>query len=107
MAEKTSLSILLKRYRLGAGLSQEALAERAGLSTRAVSDLERGLHRSPRLETLNLLAQALSLSSQQRALLLAAARPELHAEGEKRAAAPSPPSPLSTRSSTLPLPPQG
>ena len=32
---------LLKRHRLAAGLSQEELAERAGLSPRGVSDLER------------------------------------------------------------------
>jgi DNA-binding XRE family transcriptional regulator len=38
---------LLKRYRLAVGLSQERLAERAGLSERAVSDLERGLRRAP------------------------------------------------------------
>jgi transcriptional regulator with XRE-family HTH domain len=29
----------LKRYRQAAGLTQEALASRAGLSTRAISDL--------------------------------------------------------------------
>ncbi|HLJ81454.1 MAG TPA: helix-turn-helix domain-containing protein [Ktedonobacterales bacterium] len=77
MTERTSVGALLKRYRLAAGLSQEALAARAGLSARAVSDLERGLHRAPRSSTLDLLATALSLSSQQRAMLLAAAHPEL------------------------------
>ena len=77
MSEKTSLSVLLKRYRLEAGLSQEALAGRANLSTRAVSDLERGLHRAPHPDTLEALAAALSLSSHQRNLLLAAAHPEL------------------------------
>ena len=34
MQEKASFGALLKRYRLAAGLSQEALAERASLSTR-------------------------------------------------------------------------
>jgi transcriptional regulator with XRE-family HTH domain len=38
---------LLKRYRLAAGLSQQWLAERARMSERAVSDLERGLRRAP------------------------------------------------------------
>ena len=33
--------VLLKRYRLVAGLTQEGLAERAGISARAVSDLDR------------------------------------------------------------------
>ena len=77
MSEPTSLSLLLKRYRLAAGLSQEALAQRAELSARAISDLERGLHRTPRAATLDLLATALALAPQQRKLLLAAARPEL------------------------------
>ena len=36
---------LLRRYRLAAGLSQEALADQAGLSLQAVSKIERGLHR--------------------------------------------------------------
>ncbi|HET8905668.1 MAG TPA: helix-turn-helix domain-containing protein [Ktedonobacterales bacterium] len=77
MLERTSLSLLLKRYRMAAGLSQEALAQRADLSTRVISDLERGLHRSLRGTTLDLLASARSLSAQQRVLLLAAARPDL------------------------------
>src|SRR5690348_9605102 len=34
-----SFGMLLKRHRVAAGLSQEALAERAALSARAVSDL--------------------------------------------------------------------
>jgi hypothetical protein len=38
---------LICRYRLAAGLSQEDLAERAGLSARGVSDLERGARVSP------------------------------------------------------------
>ena len=35
---------LVRRHRTAAALSQEALAERAGLSVRAISDLERGVH---------------------------------------------------------------
>lgn len=49
----------LRRYRLAAGLTQEALAERAGLSSDAVSTLERGARQTPRKETLDLLARAL------------------------------------------------
>ena len=41
--EPTTFGARLKRYRMTAELTQEALAERANLSTRAVSDLERGL----------------------------------------------------------------
>jgi predicted ATPase/DNA-binding XRE family transcriptional regulator len=55
-------------------LSQEQLAERAGLSARAVSDLERGIHRTPHLGTVRLLADALALDDAGRASLLAAAR---------------------------------
>jgi transcriptional regulator with XRE-family HTH domain len=40
--EPTTFGALLKRSRMAAGLTQEALAERANLSTRAVSDLESG-----------------------------------------------------------------
>jgi predicted ATPase/transcriptional regulator with XRE-family HTH domain len=65
----------LKDYRLAAGLTQEALAERAGLSARAISDLERGVNRAPRQDTLDLLSQALALPPRRRVLLAAAARP--------------------------------
>jgi predicted ATPase/DNA-binding XRE family transcriptional regulator len=76
MADKTRFGALLKHYRRTAGLSQEALAEKAGLSVRAISDLERGVNRSPRYATLDLLTGALPLSIQQQDLLKAAARPE-------------------------------
>jgi transcriptional regulator with XRE-family HTH domain len=69
---------LLKRYRLAAGLTQEALAERAGLSARAVSDLERGPARLPRMDSVNLLQEALALTALERANLQAAARPAAH-----------------------------
>ena len=70
------LGHLLRRLRTAAALSQEELAERAGLSVRALSDLERGVHQAPRLETVRLLAAALDLGEHDRAELLAAARPE-------------------------------
>ena len=70
-----SFGALLKRQRLAAGLTQEALAERAGLSPKAVSDLERDPARSPRLGTVTLLADALAADPDARAELLAAARP--------------------------------
>jgi transcriptional regulator with XRE-family HTH domain len=71
---------LLRRHRTAAALSQEALAERAGLSVRGLSDLERGVHRAPRLETVRLLAEALALSEDDRAGLLAVARPDVAPE---------------------------
>ena len=57
---------LLRRYRLAAGLSQEALAERARLSTEGVSALERGFRRTPQRGTLALLASALGLDDEKR-----------------------------------------
>jgi predicted ATPase/transcriptional regulator with XRE-family HTH domain len=68
---------VLRRHRLAAGLTQEALAERSGLSARGVQDLERGLRTAPRAETVRLLADALGLQDAVRAELIAAAHPEL------------------------------
>src|SRR5438094_4512735 len=65
---------LLKHYRGAAGLTQEALAERAQLSVRGLSDLEHGRTRTPRPDTVALLVTALGLSAQERTLLMAAAR---------------------------------
>ena len=49
MAAKTETSFgdLLRRYRVAAGLTQEELAERASLSARGISDLERGARSAP------------------------------------------------------------
>ena len=74
-ADQPGFGDLLARYRRAAGLTQEELAERAGLSTRGVSDLERGLRRRPHPESVRLLARALALPDADRAALLAAARP--------------------------------
>src|ERR1700733_7963086 len=75
MAEPlVSFGALLRRLRLGAGLTQEALAEAAGLSYRSVSDLERGVNHRPRNETARLLAEALGLTGADRAAFEAAAR---------------------------------
>jgi predicted ATPase/DNA-binding XRE family transcriptional regulator len=59
---------LLRRARRAAGLSQGELAEHAGLSARAISDLERGVNRAPRRDTLDMLAEALALSADERRL---------------------------------------
>jgi predicted ATPase/transcriptional regulator with XRE-family HTH domain len=63
---------LLRRYRLSAGLSQEALAERANLSVEAISTLERGTRRAPYAGTIELLADALDLDRNDRQALKAA-----------------------------------
>src|SRR5919197_5989089 len=59
-APSPTFATLLRRYRQAAGLSQEELAERAGLSARTVGDLERGGSHAPRKDTVELLAQALN-----------------------------------------------
>jgi predicted ATPase len=57
-------------------LSQEKLAELAGLSVDAIAALERGRRRVPRPHTLRLLGDALRLGAPDRAQLTAAARRE-------------------------------
>src|SRR5215213_3771593 len=90
----TAFGDLLRQLRGAAALSQEELAERSGLSRRGLSDLERGLHPSPRLETVRLLADALALGDDARQALFAAARPALLGSG--LAAAPVSPASLRT-----------
>ncbi|HYI52383.1 MAG TPA: tetratricopeptide repeat protein [Microlunatus sp.] len=75
----------LRWYRQRAGMSQEGLAARAGLSPEAVSLLERG-RRSPRMTTLSLLADALRLAGDERERFFAALLPA--------PPAPPPPRPL-------------
>ena len=53
---------LLRRFRVAARLTQEELAERAHLSARAISDLERGAKARPHRDTVALLAEALQLA---------------------------------------------
>ncbi|HEU0101213.1 MAG TPA: helix-turn-helix domain-containing protein [Mycobacteriales bacterium] len=65
----------LRALREAAGLTQEELAERAGLTSYAVSALERGRRRRPYPHTVRALAQALGLQEQQRAELLRAVPP--------------------------------
>lgn len=64
---------LLRRGRIAAGLTQEELAERAGLSVRGISDLERGVNRTPRKDTLALLLEALQLTDDELAAFITAA----------------------------------
>src|SRR5690348_15032175 len=73
-AEEHTFGDLLRRHRVLGGLSQEELAEQAGLSARAISDLERGVKRTPRRDTVQLLLDALALSGEARAAFVTAAR---------------------------------
>ena len=72
--EASAFGALLRRHRQAAGLTQEELAERARLSTRAVLDLERGARLVPRRDTVRLLAAALTLTPAECAAFEATAR---------------------------------
>jgi non-specific serine/threonine protein kinase len=76
MAEQATLDFagLLRQLRAGARLTQEELAEAAGLSPRSVSDLERGINRTARRDTAVRLAGALGLAEPVRSVFVAAAR---------------------------------
>jgi len=65
---------LLRQLRAEARLTQEELAEAAGLSPRSVSDLERGINRTARKDTAELLAGALGLAEPVSGLFVAVAR---------------------------------
>jgi tetratricopeptide (TPR) repeat protein/transcriptional regulator with XRE-family HTH domain len=85
---------LLRRLRNDSGLTQEDLADKAGLSPRSVSDLERGVNRTARRATARLLAVALGLQG--------AARAEFEAVASGRA--PSAPAGQATALATRTLP---
>ncbi|HEU4346182.1 MAG TPA: BTAD domain-containing putative transcriptional regulator, partial [Actinoplanes sp.] len=57
-----AMAAVLRRHRIGAGLTQDQLAGRAGLSVRTVRDIESGRVRAPRDRSLAALAAALGLS---------------------------------------------
>ncbi len=63
----SSFATLLRTFRTTAELTQEELAERSGVSVRAISDLERGVKTRPQRATVDLLATGLGLTPQQRA----------------------------------------
>jgi transposase len=69
-----SFGALLRAFRHRAWLSQEQLAARAELSERTVRNLEAGRVRSPRNDTVRLLAGALQLGGPERKSWFAAAR---------------------------------
>ncbi|MFB7333127.1 helix-turn-helix domain-containing protein [Streptomyces adustus] len=65
----------LRSLRVRAGLSQEALSHAAGVSVRALADMERGRTRGPQCRTVEALAQALGLDGDEASDLEAAAAP--------------------------------
>ena len=63
---------VLRRLRESRSLTQEELAERAGITVKAVGALERGERRRPFPHTVRSLADALLLDEEERAALVAA-----------------------------------
>jgi predicted ATPase/DNA-binding XRE family transcriptional regulator len=101
-----SFGARLRRLRKDAGLTQQELAERAGLSLNAVNGLERGVRKHLYPHTVRSLAEALGLSEEERSSLLAAVpRRDATASGipslSPRATLPSPPTPLVGREQEL------
>lgn len=69
-----ALGSTLKRLRVAAGMTQEELAEKAGISARTVSDTERGLRALVHHDTARRLAAALGLGDDERTGFEALAR---------------------------------
>ncbi|WP_116209806.1 XRE family transcriptional regulator [Streptomyces olivoreticuli] len=76
----SEFSALLRRLRHNAGMTQETLAERAGVGVRTIRGLETGERADPRVTTVRLLADALGLGPAEREELLAAA---VHRTGQR------------------------
>jgi tetratricopeptide (TPR) repeat protein/transcriptional regulator with XRE-family HTH domain len=76
VAERRAVSFaaLVRQLRAEAGLTQEELAQAAGLPVRTLSDLERGVTRTAHKDTAVLLAAALGLAGPAGTLFVAAAR---------------------------------
>ena len=93
----------LRRLRQAAGMTQEELAERAGISTRAVSDTERGLRAAVRADTARRLAAALGLTGEARGTFeaLACGRPTGQPPAPPASTLPEVPTPLLGRSREL------
>ncbi|MFF1796705.1 helix-turn-helix transcriptional regulator, partial [Kitasatospora sp. NPDC058263] len=95
------LGTLLRRLRGQAGLTQEQVAERSGVSVRTIRRLESGRSSDHRLGTVNLLADALDISAEDRRQLASSLA---EARGASAPAVPRPaPAPLEP----APAPPGG
>jgi predicted ATPase/DNA-binding XRE family transcriptional regulator len=89
-----AFGLLLRRLRREAELTQEELAERAGLSVRGIGDLERGVSQAPYRSTVLQIAEALHLSAEKRSALLRASRRGSAARARPARLIPLPPTPL-------------
>ncbi|MEU6724980.1 helix-turn-helix transcriptional regulator [Nonomuraea wenchangensis] len=70
-SDEHALGTLVRHWRERALLTQEQLAEKAGLSARTIRRLELGDPHRPRTASLRLLSEALGLNAAERALLTA------------------------------------
>jgi transcriptional regulator with XRE-family HTH domain len=52
----------IKRYRMEKGLSQEQLAQKAGITYSTLAKLESGVNQNPKVKTLQQIATALEVS---------------------------------------------
>ncbi len=87
-----TFAVELRRLREARGLTQEALAERSGITVKAVGALERGERTRPYPHTVRSLADALGLDEAGRVAL--AARIPRRSSGGRTTTMPSPPSRL-------------
>ena len=90
MNRRSEFGELLRGYRLAAGLTQEVLAEQAGLSARGIADLERGIHRFPYPDTVERLAAALNLGEHDRSRLASMRRRSASADAPHAESTPIP-----------------
>ncbi|HEY8601469.1 MAG TPA: helix-turn-helix domain-containing protein, partial [Thermomicrobiales bacterium] len=90
--EGSQFGARLRRLREVAGLTQEALAQRAGLTAKGIAALEQGRRQRPYPHTIAALVEALGLDAAGRAALLGQTAPA------SQPTAPRPPQP------TLPVP---
>lgn len=99
--ESVPFSDRLRRTREAAGLTQAALARRAGLDTSYISRLERSEGTTPRTDTLSRLVYALGLTGTSRDDFLASAQGSRYA-GQREPSTPGPPAPMARAPSTVP-----
>ena len=56
------LAANIKRYRIKNGLSQEQLAQKAGVTYSTLAKLESGVNQNPKVKTLQQIAKALGVT---------------------------------------------
>jgi predicted ATPase/DNA-binding XRE family transcriptional regulator len=80
MSDAVPLAVLIRRRRHAASLTQEELAQKAGISLRTISDIERGLRRFVYRDTAERLAEALQVTTAERDAFVAVARGRVKAD---------------------------